>query len=127
MNQGRVHVRHPFDFFSPENEFSALIVAAVVTVFVAFGDWLIIPDRSLGLIYLFPLAMVAASSNRITLAGAAIILDILREQFRVNPWGPDATSRIFIAFLAYFGTGLFISEAMRNRRSALVLARNLAA
>ena len=115
-------MRHPFEylFLRPRN---AQIAAAALIFGIAVADWSLVPDMAFGLLYFFPIFIVAGSLDRWTLAAAALICAALREQFGPSAWDPSWRGRLILAFLAYFGAGLFISEAARSRKAAAIHAK----
>ncbi len=117
-------MRHPYEYLclSPS---LARCAAASLIFSIAIADRLLMPEVSIGLLYLLPILIVAASLDRWTLTLTAAICTVLREQFSPHPWDAMWMSRIVLAFLAYLGVGLFASEAARSRKSAAAHAREL--
>ena len=117
-------MRHLFEYLFLGRGNAQIAATALIAV-VAVAAWWLGQDLSLGLLYFFPIFIVAASLDRWTLAASALICAVLREQFGPLPWDPAWQGRLILAFLAYFGTGLFISEAARSRRAAEMHAKVL--
>ncbi|MGA2345800.1 MAG: hypothetical protein ABSF93_07320, partial [Candidatus Sulfotelmatobacter sp.] len=91
---------------------------------IAVVDWWTKPYVSLGFLYLFPIMLAAGFLPRwaITLLGIACAL--LSERFsNLDP--ADAPIRTSFEALALVGSGLFISEVLRNRRFRLASQERL--
>ncbi|HEY2016120.1 MAG TPA: ATP-binding protein [Bryobacteraceae bacterium] len=101
-------------------------MAILLTAGIAVLDFVVVPASSIGFLYLFPILIVAGSLDRWTLLAFALICDVLREQFSPNSWSGGADARFITALIAYFGAGLFVSELVRHRRTAMDRGRELA-
>src|ERR1700691_5039963 len=100
------------------NRTAVLLTSTAIVVAIAAIDWWTKPYVSLGFLYLFPIMLVAGFLPRwaITLMGIACAL--LSERFsNLDP--ADAPVRTSFEALALVGSGLFISEVLRNRRLRL--------
>jgi two-component system sensor kinase FixL len=111
-------MRLRFDFLLGPGRNLALIAAAVLTAAIGALDQAT-PNVSLGFLYLFPILMAAPHLDRLTIAGLALLCDILREQFGPYQWGTDSVPRSVTAYLAYVGVGLFGWAVAQSRRQAL--------
>jgi two-component system sensor kinase FixL len=104
---------------------TAVLLASTAVVFaIAAIDWWTKPYVSLGFLYLFPIMLAAGFLPRwaITLLGIACAL--LSERFsNLDP--ADAPVRTSFEALALVGSGLFISEVLRNRRLKLASQEQL--
>ncbi len=106
------------------NRTAVLLSSAAIVLAIAAVDWWTKPYFSLGFLYLFPIMLAAGFLPRwaITLMGIACAL--LSERFsNLDP--ADAPIRLSFEALALAGSGLFISEVLRNRRFRLVSQERL--
>src|SRR5215469_6232422 len=94
-----------------------LAVAAVATTAVALADWLTKPYISLGFLYLFPIIILGGVLSRTQIVGAALICAVLQEAFSNLPEN-EAIFRLVLSSIGFVGTGLFVSELLKNRREA---------
>ena len=104
--------------FVPANRTILLIVAGLLISAIAIIDWRTEPYLSLGFLYLFPLIIVGGYLSRPRIIGVALICAVLQETFSNLPQS-DAFVRLVLSSLGFAGTGLFVSELLRNRRIAL--------
>jgi two-component system sensor kinase FixL len=110
--------------WEPRNRTAVLITSAAIILAIAVVDWWTKPYVSLGFLYLFPIMLAAGFLPRwaITLLGIACAL--LSERFsNLDP--ADAPIRTSFEALALVGSGLFISEVLRNRRLRLASQERL--
>jgi PAS domain S-box-containing protein len=106
------------------NRTAVLLTSAAIVLVIAAVDWWTKPYVSLGFLYLFPIMLAAGFLPRwaITLMGIACAL--LSERFsNLDP--ADAPIRLSFETLALVGSGLFISEVLRNRRLRLASQERL--
>src|SRR5580658_169927 len=106
------------------NRTAVLLTSAAIVFAIAAIDWWTKPYVSLGFLYLFPIMLAAGFLPRwaITLMGIACAL--LSERFsNLDP--ADAPIRTSFEALALVGSGLFISEVLRNRRLRLASQERL--
>jgi len=88
-----------------------------LTALIALTDYSLARDVSLGLLYVFPVAMYAvAFPRRWTVFAVAAIAALLREQLGPDPWQGGAPARIAMGLVAFSGIGLFVAEVVRTRR-----------
>jgi len=104
--------------YSEENRRRFLITAAILVVAIAVIDWQTKPFISIGFLYLFPILLVAGFLPRWEIICVALICSVLQELFSELP-SSEAIYRLFMAFAGFSGTGLFVSEIIRNRQMAL--------
>jgi len=87
-------------------------------------DWWTKPYVSLGFLYLFPIMLAAGFIPRWAIVFMGIACALLSERFsNLDP--ADAPLRTGFEALALAGSGLFISEVLRNRRLRLVSQERL--
>jgi PAS domain S-box-containing protein len=95
-----------------------LAVAALMVGVVAAIDWWTKPYISLGFLYLFPIMILGGFLSRTRIVSAAFLCAFLQEEFSNLPAG-DAWPRLILSSAGFIGTGLFVSELLRNRRFML--------
>ncbi len=104
--------------FAPANRTRLLIVAGLLIVAIAIIDWLTKPYISLGFLYLFPIIIVGGFLSRGQTIGVALVCAVLQELFSNLP-ETEMVSRLVLSSIGLSGTGLFISELVRSRRTVL--------
>jgi len=125
-----------FERFMAYAECHRPLVWALSTVMIALivaADWML-PNDSVGYLYLFPLLFVAATLNMVQIAGMAVLCGYLREAFDplqltalppgtmvpavFNPlhWAPGAPGRLFVVTAGFAMTGFFVAELNHRRR-----------
>lgn len=104
--------------FVPANRTRLLIVAGLLVTAIATIDWLTKPYLSLGFLYLFPIIIVGGFLSRGRIVGVALVCSVLQEAFSNLPEN-EAIFRLLLSSAGFSGTGLFISELLRNRRITL--------
>ncbi len=86
---------------------------------IALADWWDRTDLPLGFLYLFPMLLLGSSLSRWQIAIAASLCTFLTECFDSFDWHPEGgVSRDILIFAAFFCMGLFVYEAIRNRKIA---------
>lgn len=104
--------------FVATNRTKLLVVTALLIAAIAFADWLTKPYISLGFLYLFPIIIVGAFLSRAPTIGAALVCAVLQEAFSNLPEN-EAIFRLVLSSIGFSGTGLFVSELLKNRRIVL--------
>jgi two-component system, LuxR family, sensor kinase FixL len=102
--------------FVPENRLRLIVVAAVLIAGIAVIDWFTRPYLSLGFLYLFPIIILGGVLSRGQIVGLAFLCAVLSESFSNLPEN-EAIFRLLLSSVGFSGTGLFISELLRNRRT----------
>jgi len=105
---------------------TVILAVSLLIGSIAFTDWLLVPDISLGFLYFFAILLSAQFLDRQQIAAFAVICAILSEQFRPAPWGGDVVPRVLITLIAYLGVGLLVWEMDRHRQSVLTHAGRMA-
>jgi two-component system sensor kinase FixL len=104
--------------WEPRNRAAVLLTSVGIVLTIAVVDWWTKPYVSLGFLYLFPIMLAAGFLPRWTIAFLGIACALLSERFsNLDP--ADAPIRTSFEALALAGSGLFISEVLRNRRLRL--------
>jgi PAS domain S-box-containing protein len=111
-------VKDPLSIFAPANRIRLIVVAGFLISGIAVVDWATKPYISLGFLYLFPIMILGGFLSRIQLLGVALVCAFLQEAFSNLPEN-EAVIRLLFSSAGFVGTGLFISELIRNRRIAL--------
>ena len=104
--------------FAPANRTTLLMVAGLLIAAIAITDWLTKPYISLGFLYLFPIIILGAFLSRTQTIGVALVCAVLQETFSNLPES-EAIFRLLLSSAGFSGTGLFVSELLRNRRIVL--------
>lgn len=104
--------------YSERNRKRFLVAAVVFVVAIALVDWQTKPFISIGFLYLFPILLVAGFLPRWQIISLALACAVLQELFSELP-SKEAIYRLLMASAGFAGTGLFVSEIVRNRQMAL--------
>jgi two-component system sensor kinase FixL len=104
--------------YAPANRMRMLVVASFLTAAIAAVDWWATHYISLGFLYLFPIIIVGGFLSRPQIVGVALVCAVLQEAFSNLPEN-EAVVRLVFSSVGFIGTGLFISEMVRNRRIVL--------
>jgi two-component system sensor kinase FixL len=102
-------------FYSDRMRTAFLAAAALLTGAIAVVDWSTKPYVSIGFLYLFPIMLAAGYLRRWQIAALAFLCAVLQESFSNLPPN-EAWTRLVLSFAGFVGTGLLISELLRNRR-----------
>lgn len=107
-----------------ENRTAVLLTSLALVIAIAVLDWWTKPYVSLGFLYLFPIMLAAGFVPRWAIVFIGIACALLSERFsNLDP--ADAPLRTGFEALALVGSGLFISEVLRNRRFRLASQERL--
>lgn len=104
--------------YAPANRMRMLVVASFLTAAIAAVDWWATHYISLGFLYLFPIIIVGGFLSRPQIVGVALACAVLQELFSNLPKN-EAVVRLVFSSAGFVGTGLLISEMVRNRRIVL--------
>ncbi|PWT85374.1 MAG: hypothetical protein C5B57_03015 [Blastocatellia bacterium] len=104
--------------YAPKHRRPLLMIAAAAILTVAGIDFLTKPYFSLGFLYLFPIMIVGGFLARTQIIVVALACAVLQEEFSNLP-GNEAVVRLLLSSAGFAGTGLFISELIRNRQIVL--------
>lgn len=104
--------------YAPANRMRMLVVASFLTAAIAAVDWWATHYISLGFLYLFPIIIVGGFLSRPQIVGVALVCAVLQELFSNLPKN-EAVVRLVFSSAGFVGTGLLISEMVRNRRIVL--------
>jgi PAS domain S-box-containing protein len=96
-----------------------LPLAALLTGLLVLLEWLLKADFSLGVLYIFPVAIAATVLNRIEIVLLAVLCAFLRGLFTQDQTPVEHTLRFVMATLAFSGVGLFVVEMSTNRRNVI--------
>ena len=110
--------------WEPRNRTVVLLTSVGIVLVIAVVDWWTKPYVSLGFLYLFPIMLAAGFLPRWAIVLMGIACALLSERFsNLDP--ADAPLRTSFEALALVGSGLFISEVLRNRRLRLASQERL--
>jgi two-component system, LuxR family, sensor kinase FixL len=104
--------------YAPANRNRMLVLASLLIAGIAVVDWWATHYISLGFLYLFPIIILGGFLSRTRIVGVALLCSILQEAFSNLPES-EAVIRLVFSSVGFVGTGLFISEMIRNRRIVL--------
>lgn len=104
--------------YSEGNRRRFLVAAAILIAGIAIVDWQTKPFISIGFLYLFPILLVAGFLPRWQMILVSLACAVLQELFSELP-SSEAIYRLLMASAGFIGTGLFVSEIIRNRQLAL--------
>lgn len=104
--------------YAPANRVRMLALATFLIAAIAVVDWWATHYISLGFLYLFPIIIFGGFLSRAPIVGIALLCAILQEAFSNLPES-EAVIRLLFSSAGFVGTGLFISEMVRNRRIVL--------
>jgi len=104
--------------YAPGNRTRMLVVASLLIAAIAAVDWWATHYISLGFLYLFPIIILGGFLSRTWIIGVALVCAVLQEAFGNLPEN-EAVIRLVFSSAGFVGTGLFISEMVRNRRIVL--------
>jgi two-component system, LuxR family, sensor kinase FixL len=104
--------------YAPANRHRMLVVASLLIAGIAVVDWWATHYISLGFLYLFPIILFGGFLSRTRIVVVALVCAILQEAFSNLPEN-EAVIRLVFSSVGFVGTGLFISEMIRNRRIVL--------
>jgi two-component system, LuxR family, sensor kinase FixL len=104
--------------YAPVIRARMLAIASLFIGAIAAVDWWVPHYVSLGFLYLFPIIIIGGFLSRTWIVGVALLCAILQEAFSNLPQN-EAVIRLLFSSAGFVGTGLFISEMVRNRRIVL--------
>ena len=117
-------VKDLLSIYAPANRARLMVVAGLLIVAIAAVDWATKPYISLGFLYLFPIMILGGFLSRVQILGVALVCAVLQEAFSNLPEN-EAVLRLLFSSAGFVGTGLFISELIRNRRIAMTHVEEL--
>jgi two-component system sensor kinase FixL len=117
-------MKDPLSIYAPANRTRLIVVAGLLISAIAMVDWATKPYISLGFLYLFPIMILGGFLSRAQILGVALVCAVLQEAFSNLPEN-EAVVRLLFSSAGFVGTGLFISELMRNRRTAMTHVEEL--
>ena len=113
-------------------------IAAAMVLLIAYGDY-VVPNTSLGFLYLLPILLMAPALRRYQVLAVAFLCGYLRESFDplqsiglradvpvvLDPahWVAGSIPRLIVASSGFAATGFFVGELNKRRR---LLAEHLA-
>jgi two-component system, LuxR family, sensor kinase FixL len=103
-----------------------ILVAGLLIAAIAVVDWATKPYISMGFLYLFPIMILGGFLSRTQIVGVALVCAVLQEAFSNLPEN-EAVVRLLFSSAGFVGTGLFVSELIRNRRIAMTHVEELEA
>jgi len=119
--------------YAESHRLSVCAISAFMVALIVWGEW-VLPNISIGFLYLFPVLLSAAALNGTQIVALAVFCGYLREAFDplhgavdaagvplpvvLNPldWAPGASGRLLIVTAGFAMTGFFIAELNQRRR-----------
>jgi len=102
----------------------ALLLATIcIVVVIALVDWWVRPYISIGFLYLIPVLLVSLSLQRTQIIVIGLVCAVLQET--LNFPENERLIRLLFTSVGFVGTGIFVSELLRNRDRILHLAEEL--
>jgi PAS domain S-box-containing protein len=116
--------------YAESHRLTVTCAATAMIVAIALADW-VVPNTSLGFLYLIPILLSAAGLNGYQILIMAVVCGWLREAadplqgvlgnysaFVLNPqhWVAGSYPRLSVAASGFAATGFFVSELNRRRR-----------
>jgi PAS domain S-box-containing protein len=117
-------MRDLLSIYAPTNRTRLIVVAGLLISAIAVADWATKPYISLGFLYLFPIMILGGFLSRTRIVGVALVCAVLQEAFSNLPEN-EAVIRLLLSSAGFVGTGLFISELIRNRRITMTHVEEL--
>ena len=117
-------MKDPLSIYAPANRFRLIVASVLLISAIALVDWATKPYISLGFLYLFPIMILGGFLSRSRIVGVALVCAILQESFSNLPEN-EAVVRLLFSSAGFVGTGLFISELIRNRRITMTHVEEL--
>jgi two-component system, LuxR family, sensor kinase FixL len=117
-------MRDLLSIYVAANRTKMIAVATFLIAAIATIDWWATHYISLGFLYLFPIIILGGFLSRTQIVGVALVCAFLQEAFSNLPEN-EAVTRLLFSSAGFVGTGLFISEMIRNRRIVLKHADEL--
>jgi PAS domain S-box-containing protein len=117
-------MKDPLSIYTPANRVRLLVAAGLLIAVIAVVDWATKPYISLGFLYLFPIMILGGFLSRVQLVGVALACAVLQEAFSNLPEN-EAVIRLLFSSAGFVGTGMFISEMIRNRRITMTHVEEL--
>jgi two-component system sensor kinase FixL len=111
-------MKDPLSIYVPANRTKLLVIAYLLVAAIGLADWLTKPYISLGFLYLFPIIILGGVLSRTQTVVVALLCAVLQEAFSNLPHN-EAVIRLVFSSAGFIGTGLFISELVRNRSIVL--------
>ena len=106
-----------FHAFSDSHRNRVLQLAGLLSLAIAFTDWKIVPNISMGFLYIVPMMLVAGFLRTWQILALAVIYATLRETFNFPfNWQPGSGARILVGSGGFALVGLFVSEIIQTRR-----------
>ena len=114
--------------YAESNRLTVCGIAALLVALIAWGDWLL-PDTSVGFLYLIPVLVVSPALDWKQISAMAVVCGYLREAFDplqataaepvvLNPlaWASGSAGRLVVTTIGFAMTGFFVVELNRRRR-----------
>ncbi len=111
-------VQNVLSIYTSKNRVPLVTIAAAMIATIAAIDFVTKPYFSLGFLYLFPIMIVGGVLSRSQTIVVALLCAGLQEVFSNLPQS-ELIVRLILTSVGLSGTGLFVSELVRNRHIVL--------
>ncbi|MBI4482300.1 MAG: PAS domain S-box protein [Acidobacteria bacterium] len=105
--------------YSQGNRTKVLTASALLILAIAYVDWQVRPEVSLGVLYVIPVLIAAGFLTPWQILGLAGACALLREAFGPFSWEAGFATRLAMGLGTFFSSGLLVRELVRNRQLAL--------
>jgi two-component system, LuxR family, sensor kinase FixL len=113
---------HPVDrllAYSDQYRTQTRFLASGMVLFIAFADWRIAPEVSLGFLYIIPILLTSGYLNGLQIVAVSAGCAVLREAFNPLHWGPGADLRVLFGSAGFAVAGYVVLELNRKRCTVL--------
>jgi two-component system sensor kinase FixL len=119
--------------YAESHRITVSALAGLMTAAIAWGDW-VLPDISIGFLYLLPILLSAAALNKKQILAMASLCGYFREafdplqmstskmghalrvEFDPSLWVPGSAGRMLVSIIGFAMAGFFVSEVNQRRR-----------
>lgn len=112
---------------SPADRPLYLGASAAATLLIAFADYSVKPNISLGYLYILPILVAAGFLSRPAIVAFAVVCAVLRERLGPFPYDELFWTREALVFAAFASSGLLAREIVDGRRRSEAYSRDLEA
>jgi two-component system, LuxR family, sensor kinase FixL len=103
-------------FFESPKPVRSFTAAWVAIAGIAFADWIVAPNVSIGILYVFPMLLAAPVLRQGQIVLLAALCSVLRESFSPFAGSPGMAIRLIAVFCCFSGVGWLVSELYQSRR-----------
>src|SRR5689334_2733433 len=97
-----------FSLYSKQNRKKVITASAAGIAAIAFIDWQIGPNVSLGFLYLIPILLASGFISRWQVVATAALCAVLREVFSTTAWEGVFFARVPLVMTVFSSSGLLV-------------------